>query len=74
MLAKFHAFEGMGRLIFPSRDSVAEASSDLSVQVIDNCDIVITIPEAGFGLTYRKDIEYPCSSLPRVTRREDPDH
>jgi hypothetical protein len=33
--------------------------AELTVQVLDDRDIVVTMPETGFAVTYRKDGNFP---------------
>jgi hypothetical protein len=51
---------------------VVDASPDLSVKVINDRDIVVTMPGSGFEVTYRKDGTFPMLMATDMMR-EDPD-
>jgi hypothetical protein len=47
--------------------------SNLSVRLINNRDIIVTSPEAGFSVTYRKDGEAPLLiAVDGIDRGDDP--
>jgi hypothetical protein len=58
---------------FKQREHVVDVSPELSVKVLDNRDIVVTMPKTNFEVTYRKDGKSRMLVAAEMLRREDPD-